>query len=156
MSERGDECYFRRNIWTNFMLEQGCQITKFDPFLSLDCARVEGVGAQSNFAIWQPWSKIFPSDVVVLLHEVCPDVPPKATFIPSHSFILSFISSFVRISLPFSGANDARTVRDHLTSPVTPSPSPPLTPRPPSAAKSGRRRFHYFYGYVESVGVEFS
>ena len=27
---------------------------KFDPFLSLDCARVEGVGAQSNFAIWQP------------------------------------------------------------------------------------------------------
>ena len=28
---------------------------KFDPFLSLDCARVEGVGAQSNFAIWQPW-----------------------------------------------------------------------------------------------------
>ena len=33
---------------------------KFDPFLPLDCARVEGVGAQSkerkgsNFAIWQP------------------------------------------------------------------------------------------------------
>ena len=33
---------------------------KLDPFLSLDCARVEGVGAQSkerkgsNFAIWQP------------------------------------------------------------------------------------------------------
>ena len=32
---------------------------KFDPFLSLDCARVEGMGAQSkerrgsNFAIWQ-------------------------------------------------------------------------------------------------------
>ena len=24
---------------------------KFDPFLSLDCARVEG----SNFAFWQPW-----------------------------------------------------------------------------------------------------
>ena len=23
---------------------QGCQIAKFDPFLSLDCARVEGVG----------------------------------------------------------------------------------------------------------------
>ena len=40
---------------------QGCQMAKFDPFLSLDCARVEGVGAQSNerkgsnFAIWQPW-----------------------------------------------------------------------------------------------------
>ena len=25
-----------------------CQIAKFDPFLSLDCARVEGVGAQSK------------------------------------------------------------------------------------------------------------
>ena len=23
---------------------QGCQMAKFDPFLSLDCARVEGVG----------------------------------------------------------------------------------------------------------------
>ena len=35
---------------------QCCQMAKFDPFLSLDCARVEGVGAQfkerkgSNFA----------------------------------------------------------------------------------------------------------
>ena len=29
-------------------LSQGCQIAKFDPFLSLDCARVEGVGAQSK------------------------------------------------------------------------------------------------------------
>ena len=25
--------------------EQCCQIAKFDPFLSLECARVEGVGA---------------------------------------------------------------------------------------------------------------
>ena len=25
---------------------QGCQMAKFDPFLSLDCARVEGVGDQ--------------------------------------------------------------------------------------------------------------
>ena len=25
-----------------------CQMAKFDPFLSLDCARVEGVGAQSK------------------------------------------------------------------------------------------------------------
>ena len=39
----------------------GCQMAKFDPILSLDCARVEGVEAQSkerkgsNFAIWQPW-----------------------------------------------------------------------------------------------------
>ena len=38
-------------------LLQGCQMAKFDPFLSLDCARVEGVGAQSkerkgsNFAV---------------------------------------------------------------------------------------------------------
>ena len=27
---------------------QGCQMVKFDPFLSLDCARVEGMGAQSK------------------------------------------------------------------------------------------------------------
>ena len=27
---------------------QGCQMAKFDPFLSLDCARVEGVGEQSK------------------------------------------------------------------------------------------------------------
>ena len=29
-------------------MSQGCQMAKFDPFLSLDCARVEGVGAQSK------------------------------------------------------------------------------------------------------------
>ena len=29
-------------------LEQGCQIAKLDLFLSLDCARVKGVGAQSK------------------------------------------------------------------------------------------------------------
>ena len=28
--------------------KQGCQRAKFDPFLSLDCGRVEGVGAQSK------------------------------------------------------------------------------------------------------------
>ena len=27
---------------------QGCQMAKLDSFLSLDCARVEGVGAQSK------------------------------------------------------------------------------------------------------------
>ena len=27
---------------------QGCQMARFDPFLSLDCGRVEGVGAQSK------------------------------------------------------------------------------------------------------------
>ena len=27
---------------------QGCQMAKFDPFLSLDCARVEGLGAQGG------------------------------------------------------------------------------------------------------------
>ena len=38
-------------------------MAKYDPFLSLDCARVEGVGAQSKerkgsyFAIWQPCSQ---------------------------------------------------------------------------------------------------
>ena len=31
-----------------FKRNQGCQMAKFDPFLSLDCARVEGVGAQSK------------------------------------------------------------------------------------------------------------
>ena len=29
-------------------MKTGCQMAKFDPFLSLDCARVEGVGAQSK------------------------------------------------------------------------------------------------------------
>ena len=29
-------------------LLQGCQMAKFDPFLSLDCAGVEGVGVQSK------------------------------------------------------------------------------------------------------------
>ena len=39
------------------LCEQGCQMAKFDPFLSLDCAGTEGVGAQSkerkgsNFAV---------------------------------------------------------------------------------------------------------
>ena len=26
-------------------MKQGCQMAKFDPFLSMDCARVEGGGA---------------------------------------------------------------------------------------------------------------
>ena len=38
-------------------VNQGCQMAKFDPFLSLDCARVEGVGAQS-----QGRDQILPSD----------------------------------------------------------------------------------------------
>ena len=28
---------------------------KFDPFLSLDCAGLEGVGKGSNFAVWPHW-----------------------------------------------------------------------------------------------------
>ena len=34
-------------VWTLVVVfaRQGCQMAKFDPFLSLDCARVEGVGA---------------------------------------------------------------------------------------------------------------
>ena len=32
-------------------MEKGCRMAKFDPFLSLDCARVEGVGAQSKEGI---------------------------------------------------------------------------------------------------------
>ena len=30
------------------VVSQGCQMAKFDPFLSLYCAGVEGVGAQSK------------------------------------------------------------------------------------------------------------
>ena len=47
---------------------------KFNPFLSLDCARVEGVGAQSkgrkglNFAIWQPCPQDT-ADIVGLLRK---------------------------------------------------------------------------------------
>ena len=33
---------------SEYLLGQGCQMAQFDPFLSLDCARVEGVGAQSK------------------------------------------------------------------------------------------------------------
>ena len=39
----------------------GCQMAKFDPFLSLDCAPTSSTLAQSNerkgsnFAIWQLW-----------------------------------------------------------------------------------------------------
>ena len=29
-------------------LKQGCQMAKFDPFLSLDCTKVEGRGVQST------------------------------------------------------------------------------------------------------------
>ena len=43
-------------FWTTAPLRYAA---KFDAFLSLDCARVEGVGAQSNFAIWQPWGRMF-------------------------------------------------------------------------------------------------
>ena len=32
-------------VW-DMVSKQGCQMAKFDPFLSLDCARVDGVGAQ--------------------------------------------------------------------------------------------------------------
>ena len=45
--------------------EQDCQMAKFDPFLSLDCARVEGVGARSkekkgsNFAAWRSGAIVF-------------------------------------------------------------------------------------------------
>ena len=36
------------NKVNNCHAHHGCQMAKFDPFLSLDCARVEGVGAQSK------------------------------------------------------------------------------------------------------------
>ena len=35
-------------LLTTACANQGCLMAKFDPFLSLDCARVEGVGAQSK------------------------------------------------------------------------------------------------------------
>ena len=49
-------CVISRARNLNTSLDQSCQMAKFDPFLSLDWARVEGVGAQakerkgSNFA----------------------------------------------------------------------------------------------------------
>ena len=36
------------NSWEGREGHQGCKMAKFDPFLSLDCARAEGVGAQSK------------------------------------------------------------------------------------------------------------
>ena len=36
------------NIKIQNKANQGCQMAKFDPFLSLDCGRVEGAGAQSK------------------------------------------------------------------------------------------------------------
>ena len=41
-------CGHRRRRRSNGQGGQGCKMAKFDPFLSLDCARVEGVGAQSK------------------------------------------------------------------------------------------------------------
>ena len=41
------------HVIRDMLLRQGCQIAKFDPFLSLDCARVEGQSKErkgSNFA----------------------------------------------------------------------------------------------------------
>ena len=68
LDQHNDEAKF-------FTFRQGCQMAKFDPFLSLDCAWVEGVGAQSkerkesNFAIWQPWRRS-------LARSALPDVRP--------------------------------------------------------------------------------
>ena len=38
----------KKDVPAGLSLGQGCQMAKFDPFLSLDCARVEGMGAQSK------------------------------------------------------------------------------------------------------------
>ena len=50
LSEERDENFlaFKHKTKRRRGEEQGCQMAKFDPFLSLDCARVEGVGAQSK------------------------------------------------------------------------------------------------------------
>ena len=42
------QLYGRTTLGERRVGAQGCQMAKFDPFLSLDCARVEGVGAQSK------------------------------------------------------------------------------------------------------------
>ena len=42
MAAMGKENFFEKLIC--FAGNQCCQMAKFDPFLSLDCARVEGVG----------------------------------------------------------------------------------------------------------------
>ena len=41
------ECRVSHHV-TDLGWVQGCQMANFDPFLSLDCARVEGVRAQSK------------------------------------------------------------------------------------------------------------
>ena len=41
-------CRYLLSLAAEESLVQGCQMAKFDPFLSLDCARVEGMGAQSK------------------------------------------------------------------------------------------------------------
>ena len=43
-----DEEEGKRDIRRTSSLRQGCQMAKLDPFLSLDCARVECVVAQSK------------------------------------------------------------------------------------------------------------
>ena len=51
-TDRPEQCYFEAKqiatIAASLSQSQGCQMAKFDPYLSLDCARVEGVGAQSK------------------------------------------------------------------------------------------------------------
>ena len=62
-SARGGRARLPDGFWTMAPLRY---TAKFDPFLSLDCTRVEGVGVQckerkgSNFAIWQPWGRADP------------------------------------------------------------------------------------------------
>ena len=66
---------------------QGCQMAKFDPFLSLDCARVEGMGVQSkerkgsNFAVLRSGAivnqalsakRMKPKDLAIDIWQHCP------------------------------------------------------------------------------------
>ena len=43
----GGRCLARKEP-NSLVFSQGCQMAKFDPFLSSDCARVEGMGTQSK------------------------------------------------------------------------------------------------------------
>ena len=79
---------------------QGCQMAKFDPFLSLDCARLQGVGAQSkerkgsNFAAQRSGAIVLQArrakhiqsrNLAIAIWQPCPDY--LGGVFPQHSAI---------------------------------------------------------------------